>query len=60
MISVIMFKADDGSIHETREKALEADNAYWKALGMKQLEWEKKDEETRRKRMPYTEAGGHQ
>jgi len=59
-----MFESDDGQVFKTEKEALQADNAYWKALGLKQLAQQKKEQEERdaydRNRQPYHEREGHQ
>ena len=60
MKSIIMFESDDGQVFKTEKEALQADNAYWKALGLKQLAQQKLADEEYAKRQPYHEREGHQ
>lgn len=60
MKQLTVWKADDGTLHEKKEQALEADVAYWKALGVKQLARENADKyESRNEPGYHLDRGGH-
>lgn len=58
MKTITAYQSDDGSIHQDKQKALEADVEYWRKKALEAEPYKRKAEEEARHEPGYD--GGHQ